>query len=214
MVRIAGRRDSPVLCRYGTVSGQGGPAGKHRFFTDGMDAEVRRRVSMNTELRDAIASEQFFLMYQPQVDTDTGRIVGRRPWCVGSTRRREFFGPDRFIPEAEKNGLIVPLGRWVIHEAYRQTRLWLDAGIAPPLVAIDLSAIQFRMPLELECDIAEATRDAGLRSRIVEFELTETVLMAASQDHNEVILRLRKAGHRIAIDDFGSGYSSLEYLRR
>jgi EAL domain-containing protein (putative c-di-GMP-specific phosphodiesterase class I) len=96
----------------------------------------------------------------------------------------------------------------------RQTRQWLDAGIAPPSVAVNLSAIQFKLPLELEKDIAATVAEVGLPPRLLELELTESVLMDASRDHNEVLLRLREKGHRIAIDDFGCGYSSLDYLRR
>jgi diguanylate cyclase (GGDEF)-like protein/PAS domain S-box-containing protein len=188
--------------------------GTYRFFTDTMDAEVRARVSMSTELRDAIEANQFFLVYQPQVDIVTGQIVGLEAlarWCHPTLGT---LGPGKFIPGAERNGLIVPLGRWVLGEACRQTKQWLDAGIAPSLVAVNLSGIQFKMPLQLEKDIAAALAESGLPPQFLELELTESVLMEASLAHNDVLLRLRKAGHRISIDDFGSGYSSLDYLRR
>ena len=188
--------------------------GTYRFFNDGMDAELRARVSMSTELRDAIAADQFLLMYQPQVDIDTGRIVGLEALVRWRHPTLGVLGPGKFIPAAERHGLIVPLGRWVMDEACRQTRRWLDAGIAPPLIAINLSAIQFKMPLELEQDIAATVAEIGLPPQLLELELTESVLMEASRDHNDVLLRLREKGHRIAIDDFGSGYSSLDYLRR
>ena len=188
--------------------------GTYRFFNDGMDAELRARVSMSAELRDAIAADQFLLMYQPQVDIDTGRIVGLEALVRWRHPTLGVLGPGKFIPAAERHGLIVPLGRWVMDEACRQTRRWLDAGIAPPLIAINLSAIQFKMPLELERDIAATVAETGLPPQLLELELTESVLMEASRDHNDVLLRLRKKGHRIAIDDFGSGYSSLDYLRR
>jgi EAL domain-containing protein (putative c-di-GMP-specific phosphodiesterase class I) len=179
-----------------------------------MDAEVRARVSMSTELRDAIEANQFFLVYQPQVDIVTGQIVGLEAlarWCHPTLGT---LGPGKFIPGAERNGLIVPLGRWVLGEACRQTKQWLDAGIAPSLVAVNLSGIQFKMPRQLEKDIAAALAESGLPTQFLELELTESVLMEASLAHNDVLLRLRKAGHRISIDDFGSGYSSLDYLRR
>ena len=188
--------------------------GTYRFFNDGMDAELRARVSMSTELRDAIAADQFLLMYQPQVDIDTGRIVGLEALVRWRHPTLGVLGPGEFIPAAERHGLIVPLGRWVMDEACCQTRRWLDAGIAPPLIAINLSAIQFKMPLELEKDIAATVAEIGLPPQLLELELTESVLMEASRDHNDVLLRLRNKGHRIAIDDFGSGYSSLDYLRR
>ncbi len=188
--------------------------GTYRFFSDGMDAEVRARVRMGTELREAIASRQFLLMYQPQVDMHTGRILGLEALVRWQHPTLGIVGPGKFIPEAERNGLIVPLGRWIMGEACRQARQWLDAGIAPPLVAVNLSGIQFKMPLELEKDIAAVVAESGIPPQLLELELTESVLMEASRDHNEVLLRLRKQGHRIAVDDFGSGYSSLDYLRR
>ncbi len=188
--------------------------GTYRFFTDGMDAEVRARVNLSTELRDAIASDEFFLMYQPQVYTETGRIAGLEALVRWHHPTLGTLGPGKFIPDTERNGLILPLGRWVLGEACSQTRRWLDAGIAPPLIAVNLSGIQFKMPLQLEMDIAAAVAESGLPPQLLELELTESVLMEASRDHNSVLLRLRERGHRIAIDDFGSGYSSLDYLRR
>ena len=101
-----------------------------------------------------------------------------------------------------------------MHEVCCQTRQWLDSGIEPPLIAVNLSGIQFKRPLELEKDIAANVAEFAVPPQLLELELTESVLMEASRDHNDLLLRLRKAGHRIAVDDFGSGYSSLEYLRR
>jgi predicted signal transduction protein with EAL and GGDEF domain len=188
--------------------------GTYHFFTDGMDNEVRERVRIDAELRNAIAGEQFFLMYQPQVDIDTGRIVGLEALARWRHPTRGVVGPGHFIPEMERNGLIVPLGRWVMNEACREVTRWLDAGIALPLVAINLSGIQFKRPLDLERDIVAATVDAGVPPQYLELELTESVLMETSHAHNDLLLWLRERGHRIAIDDFGSGYSSLDYLRR
>jgi diguanylate cyclase (GGDEF)-like protein len=188
--------------------------GTYRFFTDAMDAEIRARVTMEKELREAIASNQLFLAYQPQVAIDSGRIVGIEALVRWHHPTRGILGPGRFIPAAEKNGLIVPLGHWIMREACRQFKLWLDAGIAPPLIAINLSSVQFKNPADLEKDIASVLAEYGLQARFLELELTESVLLEASHAHNELLLRLRKAGHRISIDDFGSGYSSLDYLRR
>jgi diguanylate cyclase (GGDEF)-like protein/PAS domain S-box-containing protein len=188
--------------------------GTYRFFTDAMDTEVRTRVTLEAELRTAIAAGQFFLVYQPQVDVDTGRIVGVEALVRWRHPTRGIVLPGRFIPVAEKSGLIVALGLWVMREACRQMKEWLDAGIAPPLIAVNLSAVQFKTPLELENDIAAILAETALPARFIELELTESVLMEASLKHNDVLLRLRKAGLRIAIDDFGTGYSSLDYLRR
>jgi diguanylate cyclase (GGDEF)-like protein/PAS domain S-box-containing protein len=188
--------------------------GTCHFFTEGMDAEVRARVRLTAELHDAIVADQLYLVYQPQVDLSTGRIAGVEALVRWHHPERGHIRPDHFIPDAERNGLIVPLGRWVLGEACRQTREWLEAGIAPPLIAINLSGIQLRAALEVERDIATAIANAGVPPHLLELELTESVLMETSRDHNDLLLRLRRTGHRIAIDDFGSGYSSLDYLRR
>jgi diguanylate cyclase (GGDEF)-like protein len=188
--------------------------GTYRFFTEVMDTEVRARVRMNTELLEAIALEQLFLVYQPQVDVASSRIVGLEALVRWHHPSRGILGPSEFIPQAEQSGLIVPLGQWVIRAACRQTRHWLDAGIAPPLIAVNLSGVQLKSSLTLANDIAAIIAEFDLPPTMLELELTESVLMEVSQEHNELLLRLRRAGHRIAIDDFGSGYSSLEYLRR
>ena len=188
--------------------------GTYRFFTAGMDAEIRARVSLEAELRDAISMGQFFLMYQPQVDIDTGRIVGLEALVRWQHPTRGVVGPGHFILEAERNGLIVPLGRWILDEVCRQIRQWLDAGIASSRVAVNLSGIQFKRPLDLERDIDHSVADAGVPPHCLELELTESVLMEASSGHNDMLLRFRNRGYRLAIDDFGSGYSSLDYLRR
>jgi diguanylate cyclase (GGDEF)-like protein len=188
--------------------------GTYRFFTEAMDTEVRARVRVDAELREAITSEQLFLMYQPQVDVETNQIVGVEALVRWRHPERGTVGPGDFIPAAEKSGLIIPLGHWVIREACRRARLWLDAGVAPPLVAINLSGVQLKNPLTLERDIAEIVEEFDLPPGMLELELTESVLMEASREHNDFFVRLREKGYRIAIDDFGSGYSSLDYLLR
>jgi diguanylate cyclase (GGDEF)-like protein/PAS domain S-box-containing protein len=188
--------------------------GTYRFFTDAMDVEVRTRVTLGAELRDAVAAGQIFLEYQPQIDTDTGSFVGVEALVRWRHPTRGLLPPAIFIPVAEQSGLIVSLGRWILREGCRQMKEWLDAGIAPPLIAVNVSGLQFKTPFELEKDIAAILTETALPPQRLELELTETVLMEVSREHNDALLRLRKAGHRIAIDDFGTGYSSLEYLGR
>jgi len=188
--------------------------GSHRLFTAAMDAEIHARVVLNGELHKAIESSQFFLMYQPQVDSDTGLIVGLEALVRWRHPKRGVVGPGLFIPEAEKSGLIVTLGHWVIREACHQTKQWLDAGIAPPLIGVNMSGVQFRKPRELQDDISAILAEFGLPPKCFELELTESVLMNVSEENNDMLVSLRKMGLRLAIDDFGSGYSSLDYLRR
>jgi EAL domain-containing protein (putative c-di-GMP-specific phosphodiesterase class I) len=179
-----------------------------------MDVEVRTRVTLGTELRDALARGQFLLEYQPQIDVDTGRFVGIEALIRWRHPSRGLLSPAVFIPVAEQSGLVIPLGRWILLEACSQMKQWIDAGIAPPLIAVNVSGLQFRTPLEFEEEIAAILTATGLPAQRLELELTETVLMEVSREHNDALLRLRSAGHRIAIDDFGTGYSSLEYLAR
>ena len=188
--------------------------GTYRFFTEELDDDVRTRVALVSDLRKAIVDEQFSLVYQPQVDIDTGRIAGVEALLRWRHPTRGIVGPDAFIPAAETSGLIVQIGRWVVHTACQQMKTWLDAGIAPPLMAVNLSARQMKAALSLERDIEVALAETGLLPRYLELELTESVLMQVSQAHNDVLMRFHDVGLRIALDDFGTGYSSLDYLRR
>ncbi len=188
--------------------------GTFRFFTDAMDRDVKARVSLGTELRKAIAEGQLLLFYQPEVELETGRIIGLEALVRWNHPRRGLIGPGEFIPVAERSGLIIELGRWVMREACRQTSAWMAMQMAPPFVAINISALQFKTPQELEKNILSAVTDFGLPPRKLEIELTETALMDVSRRNSEALQRLRDCGVRIAIDDFGTGYSSLDYLRR
>jgi diguanylate cyclase (GGDEF)-like protein/PAS domain S-box-containing protein len=189
--------------------------GRHtyRFFSDAMDAEVRKRVTLTSELRAGIA-EQLFLMYQPQVDAVTGRIVGLEALVRWHHPTRGTLTPGNFLPEAERSGLIVALGNWVFRAACRQARQWLDAGIALPTIGINFSTLQFKAPRELEKEIDAVLAETQLPPGSLEIELTETALMETSHKQSDIVKRLRARGLRIAIDDFGTGYSSLLYLRR
>ncbi len=186
--------------------------GGYRFFTDAMDDAVRERVTLGAELRSAVARGQLFLLYQPQVAIGTGRIIGVEALVRWQHPERGTLGPELFIPVAERTGNIVALGRWALHTACRQARSWLDAGIAPVPIAVNVSGLQFKSPLELEADVTTALAEARLPPRLLEIELTESALMDVTTDHSDALGRLRASGVTLAIDDFGTGYSSLGYL--
>ncbi len=188
--------------------------GSYRFFTDAMDLEVRTRVSMAAELRVAIQSGQLFLLYQPQVDMASGLVIGLEALVRWHHPQRGVVGPTAFIGLSEHSDLILALGHWVMQEACRQVRAWIDAGIEPCIVAVNFSGEQFKVPLKLERDIRALVSEAGLTPNRFEIELTESVLMKVSQANNDMLIRLRGYGFRLAIDDFGTGYSSLDYLRQ
>jgi predicted signal transduction protein with EAL and GGDEF domain len=188
--------------------------GTYRFYTDAMDADVRARVALGAELAAAVKAEQFGLVYQPQIDLRSGRIVGLEALVRWNHPTRGLLRPASFIVAAEASGAIVPMGRIVLREACLQMRVWMDAGIAPPVITVNVSGIQFRQPGGLEDTLTGVLAESRVPAARVEIELTESVLMEASRSHNAGLLRLRDMGLRIAIDDFGTGYSSLDYLRR
>ena len=186
----------------------------YRFFSNEMDEEVRSRVRLTDELRLAIANAELFLVYQPQVKATNGRIIGVESLIRWRHPRRGILTPEYFLPAAESSGLIAPLGQWVLREACRQGREWIDAGIAPGTISVNLSSAQFKEPLELERLVFAILGETGLPPALLELEITESTLIALSPEHREMIQRLRNAGIRFSLDDFGTGYSSLNYLRQ
>ncbi len=185
-----------------------------RYFTDSMDEEARSRVNLTDELRRAIDGGQFFLAYQPQVNMEDGRIVGLEALVRWRHPVRGVVSPGEFIAAAERNGLITELGQWILLEACRQTKAWLDAGLDCPPVAVNMSAVQLRRPADAERELAAVLREVQLPRGILQLELTETTLMEAAKAQVDVLERLHADGVRISLDDFGTGFSSLDYLRR
>jgi diguanylate cyclase (GGDEF)-like protein len=169
------------------------------------------RVILGRDLKAAIESGGLALHYQPQVDIESGRIVGLEALVRWNHIERGPLSPALFIPIAEKTGSIVELGKWVFDEACRQVRVWQDEGIDAPSIAVNVSAIQCKRP-ELEQDIVASLTRWNIAPGRIEIELTESVIMEATHHHRDIIARLRALGLRLAIDDFGTGYSSLNYL--
>jgi diguanylate cyclase (GGDEF)-like protein/PAS domain S-box-containing protein len=186
----------------------------YRFYSRAMDETVRLRVALTDELRLAIVQGQLFLVYQPQVRLKSGRIVGVEALVRWHHPTRGVLPPGAFLPVAESSGLIAPLGHWVLLEACRQGRRWLDAGIGPGTIAVNLSSAQLKEPLELESDVLAVLAETEFPAHLLELEITETTLINLSPLHAEVIQRLRRSGVRFSLDDFGTGYSALSYLRR
>ncbi len=177
-----------------------------------LSQQVRERVMIADELRGAVARGELKLHYQPQVELATGRIVGLEALLRWHHPTRGSVPPALFIPIAERSGAILQLGKWAFDEACRQYRLWEDAGIAPDVVAVNFSAVQFKSVADIESDIAESLARWRIVPGHIEVELTETVLMEVSEHQDDILERLRRSGLRIALDDFGTGYSSLSYL--
>jgi len=183
-----------------------------RFHTRELDQEVHLRVTLAEELRLAIGGTQLELHYQPFVEINTGRIVGLETLVRWNHPTRGLIMPSIFIPVAERTGAIVPLGHWVFEEGCRQLKRWRDQGIAPEILAVNVSGVQFKQASDLPLEIAASMATWDIEPGNIEVELTETVLMEITKKHGDALERLRQIGIRIAIDDFGTGYSSLKYL--
>jgi predicted signal transduction protein with EAL and GGDEF domain len=186
----------------------------YRFFSEDMNQEIRLRVALTDELRAAIPSGQLFLMYQPQVTVQTGEIVGVESLVRWNHPRRGVLLPKDFLPVAESSGLMGALGRWVLREACRQGREWIDAGIPPHTISVNLCSEEFRSPSALDAAVVTVLNETGFPAELLELEITESTLINLSPEHGETIQRLRRLGVRFSLDDFGTGYSALNYLRR
>ena len=187
--------------------------GVYQFFNTEMSRETVRRAQLETHLRQALAQRELAVRYQPKVEIATGRITGCEALVVWNHPRIGTVPPAQFIPVAEESGLIVPIGDWVLHAACAQNKSWLDAGLGPATVAVNLSARQF-LRQDVVAWVVAALEASGLAPELLELELTESVI---AEDPDEVaasIKRLKSLGVRFSIDDFGTGYSSLSYLRR
>ena len=189
-------------------------AGRNQFHfhSANLDTEVRERVAISEDLHAAIENDQLELHYQPQVHIPSGRIIGMEALVRWNHPVRGMIWPDVFISVAEKSGMISALGNWVIRRACRQIRAWRDAGLAPPLVGVNVSAMQFHKPDDLMAALANALSASAVEASALELELTESVLAETTLSHSDILERLRGLGLSIAVDDFGTGYSSLQYL--
>lgn len=186
---------------------------QYHFHTDELDHEVLERVEMAEELRRALDRGEMTLHYQPQVDVLSGAIVGIEALLRWNHPKRGLLSADAFIPTAEKAGLTMALGGWVVDRACAQMRAWKDAGIAPAVMAINLSLSQLRNARDLVRTVTEATTKSRIPVSDLEFDVTEAILAQTTFMQNDVLAQLRELGARIAIDDFGTQYSSFEYLR-
>jgi diguanylate cyclase (GGDEF)-like protein/PAS domain S-box-containing protein len=185
----------------------------YQFFRPEMNIHTIERQSIAGSLRHAIERREFLLYYQPRVNLATGAIIGVEALLRWHHPERGVVSPAKFIAIAEECGLIVPIGRWVLHEACRQARAWQVAGLPPTCVAINISSAELR-DRGFVANLRAVLRETGLDPRYLELELTETVLMEDSRSAAEVLAELKAIGVQLALDDFGTGYSSLSYLKR
>jgi len=186
---------------------------QYHFHSDDLDQEVLDRVTLAGELRRAIEHGELDLLYQPQVELSSQKIVGMEALVRWNHPTRGLLAPAVFVPIAERTGTIVALGRWVLDRACRQMRLWRDQGISVPLIAVNLSLIQLQRGQELVRQVTETLAKWNLSPGDLEFDVTEATLAQLKWTQNEVLPRLSDLGVKIAIDNFGSEYSSFDYVR-
>jgi diguanylate cyclase (GGDEF)-like protein len=184
----------------------------YRFHSQDLDLQVRERVRVADELRLALDEGELELYYQPQVELSNGRIIGLEALIRWNHKTRGLLMPGSFIAIAEQTGAILPLGRWIFDSACQQLKLWQAEGIAPAVLSVNVSGVQLKNAAELEREVEESLSHWNIVPGYIELELTESVLMEATQRHSNTLQNLRRLGTKIAIDDFGTGYSSLKYL--
>jgi len=184
---------------------------QYHFYSEQMESEIRARKDLERDLRAALAEGQLSLVYQPQMDTHSGAMVGMEALLRWDHPERGSISPAEFVPVAEATGAIVPIGEWVLRQACAQNKAWQDAGLPAFTVAVNLSAVQFRQD-DLVAIVDAALRDTGLDPGDLHLEITESVFM--QERVREMLLDFRRRGIRISLDDFGTGYSSLSYLTR
>lgn len=208
--------DAQMLIRNAEVAMQGAKTGAPnsvRFYSEDMNRRTGERLAMEFDLRRALERGEFEIHYQPIIDVESGRIVEAEALLRWNRPDHGLVAPDRFIPLAESSGLIVPIGKWVLFEACRQSASWRAGGLAPIRVGVNLSERQFRES-GLEFAVAQALAESGLAGVDLVLEVTESLLMTNIEAASDTLLRLKQLGVHISLDDFGTGYSSLAYLKR
>jgi len=185
----------------------------YQFFKADMNTRAVRRMLVEGSLRRALRQGEFLLHYQPKIDLASGMMTGAEALIRWQDPDLGLVMPAQFVPIAEENGLIVPLGRWVLREACRQVQAWLDADLRAVPVSVNISAAEFGHEGFLE-GVALILQETGLAPRYLELELTESILMHDAESSSAALDSLKAMGVQLAIDDFGTGYSSLSYLKR
>lgn len=185
----------------------------YQFFRAEMNTRAVERMFVETGLRRALKHEEFLLYYQPKINLASGVMTGSEALIRWQAPEIGLIQPGQFVPIAEDSGLIVPIGRWVLREACRQVKAWQESGLKVVPVSVNISAVEFKQKNFLE-GVALILSETGLPPRLLELELTESVLMHDAEASASVLLALKAMGIQLAIDDFGTGYSSLSYLKR
>ncbi|TDP59570.1 sensor domain-containing protein [Roseateles toxinivorans] len=208
--------DFDTLCRCADIAmyrAKHDGRNNFRFFTGEMQAQSVRALQLENALRRALEREQLSLHYQPQVSLQTGRVIGAEALLRWQHPELGQVSPAEFIPLAETSGLILPIGEWVLRSAALQLKAWMEAGMAPITMSVNLSSVQFRHA-DLPALVSRILDETRLPPNLLELELTEGVAMVDPLGAIAVMNDLHDRGVRMSIDDFGTGYSSLSYLKK
>jgi diguanylate cyclase (GGDEF)-like protein/PAS domain S-box-containing protein len=184
-----------------------------QFYAQEMNASTLDRLKLEAGLRRALECNEFVLHYQPQLEIETGRIVGVEALVRWQPPGQEAVQPANFIGLAEENGLILPIGLWVLHTACAQSKAWQDAGLPSIRMAVNISARQFKQ-LDIVEVVSQALQQTGCSPASLELEMTESVIIENAEAAVTTMRQLNQMGVHLSIDDFGTGYSSLSYLKR
>jgi diguanylate cyclase (GGDEF)-like protein len=184
-----------------------------RFFNASISRNMLEHISLISAMRKALYDNQFSLHYQPKIDLQENTLCGFEALLRWNHPEQGYIPPVTFIPLAESSGLIIQLGEWVINEACRQAKTWLDAGMQDFSVAVNISSIQFKRG-NIDTLVFNALNQSGLPPQFLELELTESLLIEDSERLANTLANLRSEGVHFSIDDFGTGYSNLGYLKK
>ncbi len=190
-----------------------GGRSRYQFYDAEMDAAVQSRKALEHDLRRGLENQEFELLYQPQVDLRTGDVVGAEALIRWNDPERGLVMPNEFIALAESNGLIVPMTEWILLTACSQAKAWQLSGLPPIRVGVNISAVQFKST-ELISMVTRTLKQADLSPQWLELEITESVMMGDIDRVVPLMNSLRDLGVKLAVDDFGTGFSSLTYLKR
>jgi diguanylate cyclase (GGDEF)-like protein/PAS domain S-box-containing protein len=212
---LHGRDPQTLMRNAGLALHKAKANGKHQVqvFTEALNAEASYKLFVENNLRRALTQNELDVFYQPKLCLRSGRLLGMEALLRWNHPEKGMIRPDQFISVAEETGLIIPIGKWIARQACRMSKALTAAGLGNLQVAINLSPKQFSDP-DLVASIANILKEEALPSRLLELELTEGLLLEATEDTHLQLDQLKRLGLTLAMDDFGTGYSSLSYLKK